>query len=64
MNLTEREKRCLVFLSDKDFTSPTIIGGLFGADSSTGSPICKSLVRKGLLIRNNRGWYKILTKGE
>jgi len=61
-------KFILKYLKGKDFTSPTEIGiawGLFRTDllgnyhSGWASPICLKLVELGLLIRNNKGWYKL-----
>lgn len=57
-----------------DFISPTQIGRIVGGQyaardlrnrirfvyrhSSWASPICKRLVKKGLVMRSEQGWYK------
>lgn len=63
--INKRQGEVLKYLSGKDFTSPTEIGGLFDGHSATGSPICKRLVKLGFLERNKRGHYKLteLAKG-
>ena len=57
------------YLKDKDYTSPTDIGrahaAMFGIKSlnhhsSWASPICKRMVKKWLLIRNDKGHYKLI----
>lgn len=50
------------------WVSPTNVGaiygeyvlGVYGCHSSTGSPICKKLVEKGKLERNEKGHYRYL----
>ena len=49
----------LAIKSGKDWVSPTEIGGLFGGHSSVGSPLCKRMVKDGILIRNEKGHYKL-----
>lgn len=47
----------------RDWISPTEIGrevGGFGKHSSYGSPICKEMVKQGLVERNDRGHYRLL----
>lgn len=41
------------------WVQPTTIGRMFGGHSAIGSPICKSLVKKGILIRNEKGHYRL-----
>lgn len=70
--LTPKEKvaiECL-FNSNSQFISPGFIGGeiykqlsVGSGHSSTGSPICKKLVDKGLAERNEKGYYKITSAG-
>lgn len=46
----------------RDWISPTEIGreiGGPGCHSSYGSPICKAATSKGIMIRNERGHYKL-----
>lgn len=49
------------------WTSPTNIAKkLFpntNRHSSWASPICLKLVKKGYLLRNNEGWYRIKIQG-
>lgn len=68
MDLTENEEKIIKYLTGKRFfTSPTVIGRMVGGRSKRGfirhsawaSPICKCLVEKGLLERNEKGWYKV-----
>ena len=43
------------------FVSPTQIGRDirgYPYDSTWGSRICKSLVKKGLVVRSSQGWYR------
>lgn len=56
------------YLKGKDYTSPTEIGRahaqMFGINSLShhsawASPICRRMVEKGLLIRNDKGHYKL-----
>lgn len=50
------------YLLGKGWTSPTEIGcALKGKrfHSAWASPKCKALVRRGLIKRNKKGWYKI-----
>jgi len=57
----------LEYLKGKDYwTSPTLIGNAYGnthgmseRGSSWASPKCIKLVKKGLLIRNGYGHYKL-----
>ena len=59
--LTENEQRVLEYLKGKDFISPTQIASaltLQDYNSAWASPICKRLINKGLLQRNDRGWYR------
>jgi exoribonuclease II len=67
MTTTISQQWVLDYLKDKDFTSPSVIGiaharefGL-GMDhhSAWASPICKRLVERGLLERNNKGHYRL-----
>jgi DNA-binding IclR family transcriptional regulator len=64
MNLSKNEKIVLDYLRKIDkFESPTTIGMMalnkgYGTASSTVSPICKRLVEKGLVERDNHGWYR------
>lgn len=58
--ISKNEARVLEYLRGKDYVSPTEIGQNigFGKQSSWASPICKRLVNKGLLQRNDTGWYR------
>ena len=70
MRLTENQDKVLEFLKHQknEFISPTDIGYYVGRmnsagiwrDSSWASPICKSLVKKGLVERNDKGYYKAI----
>jgi len=60
--LTWQQTAVLEYLKNKDWTSPTEIGGMVWGGhhhSSTASPVCKRLVEKGLLERNKRGHYML-----
>lgn len=72
--LTKKEKWILEYLYETKkafgnvFVSPTEIGCDYGISvldnqychSSTASPACLSLVKKGKIIRNKKGHYKFL----
>lgn len=77
MKLTYNEQNVLDYLKQwpNDFISPTQIGhnvggqvlGYYGwqyRHSSWASPICKRLVKKGLVERSDKGWYKLSTSGQ
>jgi len=62
MSLTGNEQIVLRYLKSRGWTSPTQIGFDLkgpGYHSAWASPICKKLVAKGILERNNKGWYRI-----
>lgn len=67
MKRTKNEEWIIAYLKDKDYVSLSAIGlehartfGYGGAHHSCwASPICLRLVRKGVLIRNDRGHYKL-----
>lgn len=68
MKLTKNEEWIIAYLKGKDYVSPTVIGEChaetFGFSSFThhsawASPICLRLVEKGLLLRNQKGHYKL-----
>ena len=64
----------MIFILDlfDDYISPSELGRLYGqkylgrdnCHSSTASPICKRLVAKGLVSRNNKGWYKLIKENQ
>ena len=67
MKLTTNQSNVLIFLKSKCilgnylFVSPIDIGYIAGGywrDSSWASPICKALVKKGLIERSNIGHYR------
>ena len=63
--MSGRQQDVIEYLRGKDWTSPTEIGGkVWGPPhhSSSASPVCKQLVARGLLERNDRGHYRLLTK--
>lgn len=69
MNLSTNEQNVLSYLKQwpNDFISPTQIGRVVGGKvrgiyrhSSWASPICKRLVKKGLVMRSEQGWYKAI----
>ena len=64
MKLTNNEQWVLDYLKGKDYVSPTEIGKIhalavgsysFTHHSAWASPICLRLVKKGLLLRNEKG---------
>ena len=71
--LTITENAVLEYLKDMGYVSPTEIGNNVGGyvvnsdtsgykqlrHSAWASPICLRMVRKGLLKRSDKGWYKI-----
>jgi hypothetical protein len=64
MKLSENELNICQYLAyNRDWISPTIIGGSCGPNpnshSAWASPICLRMVKKGLLKRNKKGWYKL-----
>lgn len=64
MSLTGKQQDVIAYLRDKDWTSPTEIGGKvwgYPHHSATASPVCKRLVVRGLLERNDRGHYRLLS---
>jgi len=67
MDLSYNETKIMAYLEGmSDFVSPTEIGFGCGGLTSSGrprhsswaSPICMRLVKKGLLVRSDHGWYK------
>ena len=59
------EEAVLGYLAGRDWTSPTEIGRTVwgkGHHSSSASPVCLRLVRKGKLVRNERGHYRLLAQ--
>ena len=71
---TKNEVDILDFLKDREYVSPTEIGNVVGGyvidanyvsgykkrrHSAWDSPICLRMVKKRLLKRNKKGWYKI-----
>lgn len=71
MNLTKNEEWIVAYLKGKDYVSPSVIGedhaktfgfSFFTHHSAWASPICLKLVEKGLLLRNQKGHYKLNEK--
>ena len=70
--LTARQEWVIEYLRGCNgaFISPSHIGNVYGKfvlnklglHSSTGSPILKQLVEKGLVERNKKGHYRLLEK--
>ena len=60
MKLTMNQAIVLQFLNRmNNWVSPTSIGvSLSRGHSAWASPICKALVKKGLVERNENGWYR------
>lgn len=70
MHRNDNEQKVLAFLEEVgDFVSPTKIGLAVGGKTSGGlhrhsawaSPICKRLLKNGLVTRNEKGWYKYVS---
>lgn len=70
MKMEEKKKLVLDYLATKrmrtgDWFSPTVIGedvlspSAATSGSSVASPVCKNLVKDGLVERNKRGWYRL-----
>jgi DNA-binding IclR family transcriptional regulator len=68
MKLTRNEQEVMALMRSRtivtnDWISPTQIGNKLRpsrmSHSSWASPICKRLVNKGLLERNEKGWYRL-----
>lgn len=65
--MTNNENLIINYLKEKNYISPTEIGnklGPIGSHFSWASPICLRLVKKGLLIRNLKGHYKLKDKND
>lgn len=60
MEFTKNQKIVLEYLEGKDFTSPTEIGHQLGGHSAIGSPVCKQLVKLGLVERSPKGHYRLV----
>lgn len=71
MKLTKNQEWIIDYLRGKDYVSPSVIGWAhakaFGYSlshhSSWASPICLKLVNLGILLRNERGHYKLNNNG-
>lgn len=67
MKLTKCEQWIIDYLRGKDYTSPSQIGIAHACSfgfrdshhSAWASPICLRMVEKGLLLRNEKGHYKL-----
>lgn len=67
MKLTKNQKWIIDYLRGKDYVSPSVIGlahaETFGYShthhSSWASPICLKLAKTGILLRNEKGHYKL-----
>ena len=71
MKLGKSEEAVLDYLKKQEgYVSPTSIGRVVGGYTSRGlprhsswaSPICKRLVNRGLVQRNEKGWYQYINK--
>jgi Fe2+ or Zn2+ uptake regulation protein len=69
MKMSEKKERVLRYLREKgDWAKPTEIGdeaiphSEFTTGSSVASPVCKALVKEGLLERSERGHYRVKVK--
>lgn len=74
--LTKRQAWIVWYLAGRtDFVSPSEIGIQYGLHkyrdqnfcphsyhSAMASPVCLQLVKLGILKRNKRGWYKLISK--
>ena len=69
--LTSTQYWILDYLEGKEYTSPSEIGRAYGKfintkslsyHSAWASPRCLALNLKGLLLRSDRGWYKLTRK--
>ena len=59
--LTYHQKKIMLYLTGKDFTSPTEIGNALNhRHSAWASPKCLTLVALGALERNEKGHYRIV----
>ena len=67
MKLTKCEQWIIDYLRGKDYTSPSQLGIAhsisfvfrYSHNSSWASTICLRMVEKGLLLRNEKGHYKL-----
>ena len=73
MIITYNQQKIMDYLKGmKEFVSPTEIAHSVGGETRSGvqrhsswsSPICKRLVKLGMLERDHRGWYRPITKPE
>ena len=73
MELTTNEQNVLDYLKrQSDFISPTQVAHEVGGSNEWGyirqvewaSPICLKLVKKGVAVRSEKGWYKVIKTGQ
>ena len=59
--MSPNEEKVIEFMKGRDFTGPSVMGmAIFNKwESSRTSQVCKRLVKKGLMVRNDKGHYKI-----
>ncbi|MFK5950422.1 MAG: hypothetical protein QM500_16820 [Methylococcales bacterium] len=63
ISITTQYMKGLAVNERRDWVSPTEIGAeINGGHSSVGTPVCKEMVKQGLLERNSQGHYRLLEK--
>ena len=63
ISIEEKIRIASEYIKDQEnrWVSPTTIGAIInGGHSSVGSPVCKTMVERGIAERNEKGHYRLV----